>query len=582
MQFILSYMRKHTKSIVFVMVLKFVASLCELLLPYVLEYMIDDVAPLKLPHLIIIWGFVMIALALTVRFLNVTANRGSVKIAKNCIYDVRQDLFSKSINLGGSQMDDVGLPSLISRMTSDSYNIQSFMQTSQTLGVRAPMLLVGGIAMTLSMDAGLASILCITAPILIAVIFYISRKGIPLYEMVQVRLDNIVRVMRENITGVRVIKALSKEDYEKRRFREMNDEMTKSELKASVVMSLPGPIMGLCMNVGLTIVVLYGAYRVNKGVTKPGVILAFLTYFQMILMGVFTLNRFFLNMSKANASANRIRCVMDNSRALGVCEDAPEVQGDDYIVFDHVNFSYGESETSDSKAFAGGQREDTLTDIDFRMKKGSSLGIIGATGSGKTTIANLLMRFYDPKSGHVYLGGKDVRSYDLDTLRRHFGVVFQNDVIFADSIRNNIVFGRDVDEANLTLAASDALASEFISGYEDGFDHEAAIHGANFSGGQRQRILISRALAADPDVLILDDCSSALDYRTDAQLRKNIREHHADTTTVIVAQRISSIMQCDQIIMLEEGRIIGLGTHEQLLKSTPEYLEIFETQMGEV
>lgn len=582
MRFILSYMRRHTKEISFVMLLKFLASLCELLIPYVLEYMIDDVAPLKLPYLILIWGVVMIILALTVRFLNVSANRGSVKIAKKCIYSVRQDLFSKSINLSGNQMDDVGLPSLISRMTSDSYNIQSFMQTSQTLGVRAPMLLLGGIVMTLSMDAGLASILCLMAPLLIVIIFYISRKGIPLYEKVQVKLDNIVRVMRENITGVRVIKALSKEDYEKRRFSDLNDQMTRSELKASVVMSLPGPVMSLCMNVGLTVVVLFGAYRVNKGVTKPGVILAFLTYFQMILMGIMTLNRFFLNMSKANASANRISSVMDNSKALEVEPDAPEAESDDYIIFDHVNFSYGESETSDAQAFAGGQREKTLSDISFAMKRGSSLGIIGATGSGKTTIANLLMRFYDPQEGHVYLDGKDVRSYDLDSLRRHFGVVFQNDVIFADSIRSNIVFGRDVDEAQLSLAASDALASEFIANYEDGFDHEAAIHGANFSGGQRQRLLIARALAADPDVLILDDSSSALDYRTDSQLRKNIREHHSGATTVIVAQRISSIMQCDQIIMLDEGRIIGIGTHDQLMATTAQYREIFETQMGEV
>ncbi|MCF0261417.1 MAG: ABC transporter ATP-binding protein, partial [Sphaerochaetaceae bacterium] len=204
------------------------------------------------------------------------------------------------------------------------------------------------------------------------------------------------------------------------------------------------------------------------------------------------------------------------------------------------------------------------------------------TGSGKTTIINLLMRFYDPENGHIYVDGKDIKSIELDSLRRHFGVVFQNDTIFADTISNNIVFGRDVDQAGLEEAGKDAMAYDFITDYEDGFSHEAAIHGANFSGGQKQRLLIARALAANPEILILDDSSSALDYRTDSLLRKNIREHHSDATTIIVAQRISSIMSCNQIIMLDEGHILGIGTHEQLLASLPQYKDIYETQMGEV
>lgn len=582
MRFILSYMKRHSASIAMVMIIKFMASLCELMIPYVLEYMIDDIAPLKSPRLILIWGLVMLVLALGVRLLNVTANRGSVKIARKCIYSVREDLFSKSIRLPIDQMDEMGLPSLISRMTSDSYNIQSFMQTSQTLGVRAPMLLVGGIAVTLTMDRGLASILCIMAPFLIAAVFFVSRKGIPLYEKVQTKLDTLVRVMRENITGVRVIKALSKEEYEKRRFAKLNDEMTRAELKASIVMSLPGPVVSILMNVGLTIVVLFGAYRVNKGVTKPGVILAFLTYFQMILMGVLTLNRFFLNMSKANASANRIEAVMTNSKALEVDTDLPLYEDSDYIEFRNVDFSYGKCESQDSTSFAGGQRENTLSNISFTLKKGQSLGIIGATGSGKSTIVNLLLRFYDAQSGQIILDGRDIRSYEVDSLRRRFGVVLQSDAIFADSIRNNIVFGRTVSEDALRRATEHAMASEFISGYEDGLEHESAIHGANFSGGQKQRLLISRALAANPEILVLDDSSSALDYRTDSQLRHNIRVHHSEATTIIIAQRISSIMQCDHIIMLDEGRIVGQGKHEELLQSTDSYREIFETQMGEV
>ena len=586
MKFIWSYMKKHIWAIILVIFVKFAATALELLLPYILEYMIDDIAPQKDIRLILLWGAVMIVLAIVVRFLSVGANRGSVRIARKCIYKVRQDLFTKSINISGDQMDEVGLPSLISRMTSDSYNLQSFMQITQTIAIRAPILLFGGIFITLSMDVGLALVLITLAPILLVAVIIISRKGIPLYDIVQTKLDNVVRIMRENITGIRVVKALSKEAYEKKRFTEANEAMSRSEIKASIVMSLPGPVISLAMNVGLTLVVLFGAYRVNKGVTQPGVILAFLSYFQMILMGVLILNRFFLNMSKANASANRIESVMTRPEGLSVQPDAPQTDEKEFIIFDNVSFSYNAHEASPHgkklDAFAGGKREKTLNSISFRVEKGGSLGIIGPTGSGKTTIVNLLMRFYDPQEGHVYLGGRDVRSFGLDELRRHFGVVFQSDAIFADSISQNLTFGRDVSMDQIMDAARDAMATEFIEDYDDNYQHQAAIHGANFSGGQKQRLLIARALAAKPDVLILDDSSSALDYRTDAQLRHNIKQHFDDTTTIVIAQRVSSIMGLDQIIMMDEGRIIGIGTHEELMASTPQYRDIYETQMGEV
>ena len=586
MKFIWSYMRKHVWAIILVLTVKTLGTVLELFLPYILEYMIDTVAPKKDMGLILMWGGIMLALAIVVRFLSVGANRGSVRIARKCIYKVRQDLFTKSINLSGDQLDEVGLPSLISRMTSDSYNVQSFMQITQTIAVRAPILLFGGIFITLSMDTGLAMILIIMAPILLVAVVIISRKGIPLYDIVQSRLDDVVRIMRENITGIRVVKALSKEDYEKRRFSDANRTMSRSEIKASVVMSLPGPVISLAMNIGLTLVVLFGAYRVNKGVTQPGVILAFLSYFQMILMGVLILNRFFLNMSKANASANRISSVMSQPEGLKKLEHGAEAPSDDYIIFDDVSFSYNPHDASRHgkklDSFAGGKREKTLKNISFSIPRGGSLGIIGATGSGKTTVLNLLMRFYDPQEGHVFVDGKDVRTYDLDDLRRHFGVVFQNDAIFADTIAENLSFGREIGYEQMQAAAQNAMAGEFIDEYDDQYEHKAAIHGANFSGGQKQRLLISRALAARPEILVLDDSSSALDYKTDSLLRKNIRSNHGDATMIIIAQRVSSIMNLDRIMVLEEGRIIGMGTHEELLASTPQYRDIYETQMGEV
>ena len=582
MKFIFSYVKKHGKLACFGIGIKIVGSFLELLIPYVMEHLIDKVVPAKNMKMAVLWGLLMIVLAILVRQLNVKANRCASKVSRESIYAIRKDLFKKTLELSGKQVDEFGLPSLTSRMTSDSYNLQNFIQSIQAMGVRAPILLFGGIVITMTMDPGLASILCIMAPILITIVVFISFRGIPLYEKVQHRVDDIVRIMRENITGIRVVKSLSKEDYEVRRFADSNDQMASADMKAAAIMALPGPIMQMFLNTGLTLVVIIGASRVNSGDIEPGVILAFLTYFNMILMGVMGLNRIFMLMSKANASAKRIEAVVKVQEELmpipeedAAILDMTRFAEDAYIVFDHVDFSY------DDDVNEHPEREKCLYDIHFSMKKGESLGIIGATGAGKTTIINLLMRFYDTSKGHVFVNGRDVRTYDKDTLHRMFGVVFQNDVIFADTLHENIAFGRNVDISDIRAAAEDARAREFIESYEDAYDHKAVIHGANLSGGQRQRTLIARALVAKPEILVLDDSSSALDYKTDAALRKAIREHHADATTIIIAQRISSILSLDHIMVLDEGRMIGYGTHEELLEHCQMYRDIYKTQMGE-
>ena len=585
MKLILRYIRPYRWFILAVMLIKLIGTGTDLLMPYVLEHLLDHVIPAASDAWpVIAWGCVMLLLTLITRILNVCANRMSVRVARNSTFAVRRDLFHTALNLSGSQMDKVGLPSLISRMTSDTYNVQSFIRMIQTMGIRAPIMLIGGTIITLTMDTGLAAILCIMAPIMIVLVCFVSWKGIPLYNEVQRRMDVLVRRMRESITGIRVVKALGKEPYEERRYGEANTRMMKQEVKASVIMSLPGPIVTLFLNVGLTLVVLVGAQRVNGGHTAPGVILAFLTYFNMILMGVMGFNRIFMMMSKANASANRIKEVVDLEEDLTPLPESElaEAPSDGALIFDNVSFNYDADDPDEAQGqFLGEQRQQCLKNISFKVKKGGSLGIIGATGSGKTTIINLLMRFYDPQEGHVFVDGKDVRGYDKDELHRKFGVVFQNDVIFADTIRENISFGRETDQEKLVRAAEDAMARSFIEGYGDGYDHMAAIRGANFSGGQKQRLLIARALAADPEILILDDASSALDYRTDAELRKALRAHHAGATTVVIAQRVSSILSMDEIIVLHEGEMIGRGTHAELLASCPEYRDICKTQMNE-
>ncbi len=586
MRFLWKYLKNYRWMILLGMGLKLAGTLVELMIPYVMEHLLDHVVPQKQTVPVLLWGGAMILLACTVRLLNVTANRRAVRIARDNILAIRRDLFHAALNLSGGQTDRIGMPSIISRMTSDTYNVQSFIQSIQTLGIRAPIMLIGGIAVTLAMDTGLALILCIMAPVMIALVVFISFKGIPLYDMVQRGMDDIVRIMRENITGIRVVKALSKEPFEMERFGAANETTSRRDIRAGIAMALPGPVVTLFLNIGLTLIVFIGARRVNDGMTEPGVILAFLTYFNMILMGVMGLNRVFMMLSKANASAARIAALAEMPEDLAVL---PETEGavterNGYIVFDHVSFSYGAGEDSavrDVAAFAGSARQQCLKDIDFEIPRGGSLGIIGATGSGKTTIINLLMRFYDPEEGHVFVGGKEVRNWNREDLRRLFGTVFQNDTIFAASIRENVVFGRKVDEGGLQEALRDAMASDFVSGYTDGAEHEAAIHGSNFSGGQKQRLLIARALAANPEILVLDDASSALDYRTDAELRRAIRERHADTTLIVIAQRISSIMNLDEIIVMDEGEMIGRGTHEELMRDCPAYREIQQTQMGE-
>ena len=583
MKLIFRYLARFKKTVVLAVFIKLLGTLAELTIPYIFEHIVDHVVPMgKLPP-VILWGLAMFGAAILCRMLNVTANRKAVDNAHRISYEVRQALFRKTANLNGAQFDAFGLPSLISRMTSDSYNVQSAVQQFQTLCVRAPIMLIGGVLMTLLMDAALALILVIMLPVLIALILFVSSRGIPLYKKVQAKLDTIVRIMRENITGIRVVKALSKEDYEKRRFAAANDDMTKSDITAATIMAIPGPVMQLCLNTGLTLVVLIGAGRVNNSLMKPGVILAFLTYFNMIAMGVMGVSRIFMTMSKASASADRIDAVLQMDTEENILLEAQGLKpsGDEFIRFEHVDFSYGEG-SEDAADFHGGSREKALSDISFSIRRGESLGIIGPTGCGKSTIVSLLMHFYDATSGGVFVDGRDVRTYEKDALRRKFGAAFQNDMIFKDSLRENIDFGRGLSEEALRSAARDAQAAEYIESLPEGLDFQAAIKGMNLSGGQKQRLMVARALAADPEILILDDASSALDYRTDAAMRKAVTENHGDSTLIMIAQRVSSVMNMSRILVLDNGRMIGLGTHEELLRSCPAYREIYEIQMGAI
>ena len=588
-------MGRYRGAIALAIFIKLIGTLSELLLPYILEHIIDFVVPSGDLRMVLIWGAAMFAAAVFCRAFNVYANRMAVDNAHRISYEIRQALFEKTIRLSGPRFDSFTLPSLISRMTSDSYNVQSAVQQLQSLCVRAPIMLVGGVIVSLLMDVQLALILVVMLPVLILLILLISSRGIPMYNEVQRRLDAVVRIMRENITGIRVVKALSKEDFERERFSRVNSELTSSDTAAATLMAVPGPLMQLFLNIGLTAVVLVGAARVNSGETQPGVILAFLTYFNMITMGVMGLSRIFTSMSKASASADRIAQVLDavdsstlaggtdagaGSEAVAGTMSAEAKDAPPLVVFDHVDFSYGE-DSGEIAGFVGEEREKALEDISFTLGRGESLGVIGPTGCGKTTLINLLMGFYEADSGTITVDGMDVRDYDPDTLRRKFGTVFQNDILFKDTLRENIDFGRDLSESDLLSAAEASMAKEFIDRHPEGLEYEAAIKGANLSGGQKQRILVARALAAYPEILVLDDSTSALDYRTDAEMRRRIGLHYGSSALIMIAQRVSSIMNMDRILVMDNGKIIGNGTHEELMKTCAPYREICEIQIGE-
>lgn len=581
MKMILRYISRYKWLICLTAVIKLLATMCELSLPYILEYIVDDIAPAGQFSQVILFGILMFLVSVFTRIISVIANNMAISNAHNISFDIRQDLFEKTENLSGAQFDHFALPSLISRMSSDSYNVQTGVQQLQSLCIRSPIMLLGGIIMMMIMDFALSRILLILLPFLILIVIIIGCKGIPMYTAVQSKLDQIVRIMRENITGIRVVKALSKENFERDRFASANDAMTQTDVKANTVMSLPQPILQLLLNMGLVLTVVYGGQRVNSGSTQPGVLLAFLTYFNMITMGILGLSRIFVTLSKANASGNRIDAVLqtDTSENIIPFNQAKMPSGNEFIRFEHVDFNYGA--TGDKTSFAGFNREKCLDDISFAIKKGGSLGIIGPTGSGKSTIIHLMMRFYDADAGGIFIGGRDVRTYEKDELHQKFGTVFQNDMVFHETIMENIRFGRNLDEETVKQAASDAMAEEFISKLDDGMNYKVSIKGANLSGGQKQRLLVARALAGSPEILVLDDASSALDYKTDAAMRKAIISNHPDSTLILIAQRVSSVMNMDQILVLDHGHCIALGSHEQLLNTCAEYREIYETQMGD-
>ena len=546
--------------------IKFIGTVIELLLPWILAVILNRYAPARDWDMTRRLGLLMLLCSGLALAANVTANRLATKTARDIIYRLRQDLFSKVLKLSCRQADELTEPSLISRITSDTYHVYRMLDRMQRMGVRAPIMLFGGVAITMVIEPVLTLILLAILPILATVVWQVSRRGTRRYEKTQEALDGLIRRAQESMAGSRVIKALSKDEYEKSCFDKINKEVVQTEKQATLLMNITGPVMNFLLNAGLTLVVVVGAFRVNRGLTQTGTIIAFLSYFTLILIALMAVSRLFTMYSKGAASARRIAEVLAAEEISMPAADArPGESGQ--IAFEAVSFSYDKVRNN-------------LTEISFVIEPGQTLGIIGPTGSGKSTLLRLLLRFYVPDSGCIRLDGRDIQAMPAQELYARFGTVLQNDFLYAAAMKDNIGLGRQLKEEELQLALQTAQA-DFIREKEGGLAYEIAARGHDISGGQKQRLLLARALAAKPPILLLDDSSSALDFKTDACLRSALAEHFAAATKIIVAQRISSIKHADQILVLQDGQVIGQGSHSQLMKSCAYYREAAAIQMGE-
>ena len=564
MKTVIKYIKPYLLSVIFCLVIKGVAAFFELLIPRMLAVIIDEDVPRGDLTAVLRNGGIMLSFALLTFIFNVLGNRISAHATGKIAKSLRRDLFEKTIRLDAAQTDKFGLSSLTSRLTSDTYNITNFLARMQRIGIRAPMMLIGGIVITLTIDVKLALVLIAILPLVSLTVYSITKRSIPVYNEEHSILDKLIRRVDETSSGIRVIKALSKVEYEKKRFHEVSEELAAKEISAGRLTSLTKPINDFIFYMGLCLVILVSALATKDGGATAGKLLAFMTYFTIILNHMIMMSRVFVQTSRAFSSAARIEEVLLTETEISV-SSSECYGGEGYIVFDNVSFSYNKKAMN-------------VEDVSFSIGKGETFGIIGATGSGKTTLVNLLLRLYDVDRGNIYIGGKNIKSIPKDELYSMFGVAFQNDFIYRGTLSENIAFHRPVTDEKIAEAVEISQAEEFVSSDERGILREATTGGTNLSGGQKQRLLIARAVVGNPDIIILDDSSSALDYKTDLRLRRAINRE-LKTTTVIVSQRIASVMSADKIIVIDEGKIVGLGKHEELLETCDIYRQIAEVQL---
>lgn len=567
MKTILGYLRPHAPRVAVGVTVKFTAAVLELLLPLLLAHIIDGCVPAR--DLPAVWraGGLMLIMAFGAALCNITANRMAAWVSMDMTRQLRRDLYQRTLFLSQAQLERFTVSSIVSRLTNDTYNVHQMFDKIQRGGIRAPMLVLGGLVLTFFQAPSLAFVQLAVCSATFFAIWLVTRQGIPRYTRAQEAVDTVVRVLRENASGVRVVKALACQGRERERFTAASRASMEAEQTAGRIMAAANPLADFLLNLGLVLVVLAGALLVDRGRMASGQIVAFLSYFTLIQTATLGLAKLFVKFSKGAASARRIEEVLlapEDQRVR--IPEGPGLQGPE-LGMKNVSFSY-----------LGVEKD--LDGASFLLNKGETLGILGPTGSGKTTLVSLLLRLYDADGGVVWLGGRDVSTLSREDLRGRFGVVFQNEALLNDSVYENISFLRGLSREDVTAAAKTAQAWEFIEHLPEGLDAKLDIRGANLSGGQRQRLLVARALAARPNILILDSADSALDYRTAAALHAAIRRDFPGVTQVIISERVSSLRDADRILVLEDGVIAAQGTHQELLETCGRYRRMAELQMG--
>lgn len=578
MKKLLVYLKDYKKESVLGPLFKLLEATFELIVPLVMAAIIDTGVATGDKSYIMKMCMVLILLAVIGLTCSITAQYFAAKAAVGFATKLRHALFAHIESLSFTEMDTVGTATLITRMTSDVNQVQNGVNLVLRLFLRSPFIVFGAMVMAFTIDVKAALVFVVTIPLLSIIVFGIMLISIPLYKKVQSALDKVLGITRENLTGSRVIRAFNKEDDEKVHFNENNDLLTRAQIYVGKISALMNPLTYVIINGAIVVLVWTGAVRVDNGYITQGEVVALINYMSQILVELVKLANLIININKSIACGNRIQSIFEMQPSItdGSGQKVDKVQTDtadrseeaEYAVeFSHVGLTYA------------GAGDESLTDIDFKVKKGETIGIIGGTGSGKSSVVNLIPRFYDVTSGFIKVDGKDVKDYPLEELRGKIGTVLQKAVLFHGTIRENLKWGNpDATEEDLNRAITVAQAKEFIDNKEGRLDFEIEQGGKNLSGGQRQRLTIARAVVKKPEILILDDSASALDFATDAALRKAIREMEGETTVFIVSQRAASIQHADRIVVLDDGKIVGLGTSEELLESCEVYQEIYNSQ----
>lgn len=568
MKKLLIYLKDYKIESVLAPLFKMLEALFELFVPIVMAKVIDIGIPAGDRSYVIRMCLVMILLGIIGLVCSITAQYFSAKAACGFAAKLRHSLFEHIQSLSFTEMDTIGTSTLITRMTSDINQVQNGVNMFLRLFMRSPFIVVGAMVAAFIIDVRSAIIFAVAIPLLSVIVFIIMYVSIPLYKKVQSRLDTVLGITRENLTGARVIRAFHKEEGEIERFEEANGDLSSLQIFVGKISALMNPATYAVVNLSIVAIIWVGGIRVNTGAISQGEVVALINYMSQILVELIKLANLIVLINKAIACGNRVQSVFEISSSMSESPDQSiDTETDNAVEFKDVSLRYGSSET------------DSLSKITFSAKKGETIGIIGGTGSGKSSIVNMIPRFYDAFSGEVLVDGKNVKDYSIKALRGKIGVVPQKAVLFNGTIRENLLWGNEnASDEDIYEALKISQATDVVEGRRKGLDSEVAQGGKNFSGGQRQRLTIARALVRKPEILILDDSASALDFATDAALRKAIREMENSPTVFIVSQRASSIQYADKIIVLDDGRIAGIGSHDSLLESCGVYQEIYYSQ----